>query len=103
MIRAPVPTTTGIPLSPYGGYNPGNPHERDLHGGHDVASLSSGRREGGPVGRRVCLDCDEVVEPLVLCGQPTKRGFPCRVPVRVDLGFERCWSHGEGRDSSARR
>lgn len=68
----------------------------DQHAGHDVASLTAARREGGPVGRRVCLTCDAVLGPLVLCGRPTKQSRPCRVPVRTDLGHDRCWSHGEG-------
>jgi hypothetical protein len=67
------------------------------HDGHDVANLTSGGHPGGPVGRRVCLTCDRVLAPLVLCGQQTKRGRPCRVPVRADLGHTTCWSHGEGR------
>ena len=68
----------------------------DSHDGHDVVNLTAHRREGGPVGRRVCLTCESLVGPLVLCGQPTRAGRPCRVPVRQDLGRHRCWSHGEG-------
>jgi hypothetical protein len=86
-------TNAGKPGFPSGEREPGRPYGADPHAGHDVASLTSARREGGPVGRRVCLDCDRILGPVVLCGQPTKRGYPCRVPVRTDLGFERCWSH----------
>lgn len=75
------------------------------HDGHDVANLSSRRGENEPVGRRVCLDCDVVLGPLVPCGQPTLKGRPCRVSVRTDLGHAACWSHGEGqgRTSTPRR
>lgn len=67
------------------------------HHGHDIANLSSRRGESEAVGRRVCLDCDVVLGPLVLCGQSTKKRRPCRVAVRIDLGHTACWSHGEGR------
>ena len=93
---------TGIPGSPYGGRKPGNPHECDPHACHDVAALTSERHRGGPVGRRVCLDCDIVVGVLTLCGRPTKRGRPCRVPVRPDLGHTSCRSHAEGREPTGR-
>lgn len=66
-------------------------HER-----HDVANLTTVRPDGG-VGRRVCLDCERVLGPLKLCESKTRRGKPCRVPVRTDLGHRVCWSHGEGR------
>lgn len=66
------------------------------HDDHDVAMLTA-VRESGAVGRAVCLTCDDVVGALVLCGQPTKGGKPCRVVVRTDLGHTSCWSHGEGR------
>jgi hypothetical protein len=88
----------GLPGLPFPVGETGVPGGNDPHAGHDVASLSSARREGGPVGRRVCLDCDQVIGPLALCGEPTKRGYPCRVPVRTDLGFGRCWSHGGDQD-----
>jgi hypothetical protein len=90
-------TMPGEPGFPYGERNAGHPHGAGPHAGHDVASLTSGRREGGPVGRRVCLDCDQVIGSLVLCGQPTKREYPCRIAVRTDLGHTTCWSHGAGR------
>jgi hypothetical protein len=67
------------------------------HQGHVVANLTSLSHTGGPVGRRVCLGCDVVLGALVLCNQPTKKGRPCRAPVRTDLGHTVCWSHGEGR------
>ena len=87
----------GYPGSPSGGRKPGQPHERDPHAGHDVANLTSERHTGGPAGRRICLTCDIVLEALVLCGQATKRGRPCRVPVRTDLGHTTCRAHAESR------
>jgi len=74
------------------------------HEGCDIANLIADRSVG-LVGRKVCLSCDVVLSPLVLCGQPTRAGHPCRVPVRADLGYARCWSHGEGagRTSTPRR
>jgi len=68
----------------------------DPHAGHELVNLTAHRQPGGAVGRRVCLDCDAVIGPLVLCGAPTRAGEPCRVTVRTDLGYTRCWSHGEG-------
>ena len=67
------------------------------HQGHDIANLTSLSHPGGAVGRRVCLDCEVILEPLVLCGQRTKAGNPRRVAVRTDLGHITCWSHGEGK------
>jgi hypothetical protein len=87
----------GNPGSPEGGTEAGKPHEGDPHAGHDIANLTSERHEGGPVGRRVCVDCDVVLEALALCGRATKRGRPCRVPVRTDLGHTSCRAHGDGR------
>ena len=67
------------------------------HAGHALAAMS-GRLLGGPlVGRLVCATCDVVVGPLVVCGARTKAGRPCRTPIRADLGYIECWSHGEGR------
>ena len=68
----------------------------DPHAGHRLANLTAHHRPGGAVGRRVCLDCDVVLGPLALCGELTRSGRPCRVPVRTDLGYTRCWSRGEG-------
>jgi hypothetical protein len=85
----------GHPGVPYGDRQPGEPHVPSGHEGHDLAHLTSRRGEMA-IGRVVCLDCETVVGPLVLCNEPTKGGRPCRVPVRVDLGFDRCWSHDEG-------
>jgi len=73
----------------------------DRHDGHDVANLTSRRADGAAIGRRVCLDCEAVIGPLVLCNRPTKKGRPCRVPVRTDLGHSVCWSHGEGRGQTS--
>ena len=95
----------GQPPFPYGETKAGNPYDGAPHVGHDVANLTA--RHGGKeaVGRRVCLDCDVILGPLVVCNRPTKNGRPCRVPVRTDLGHTTCWSHGEGagRTSTRRR
>jgi signal transduction protein with GAF and PtsI domain len=70
----------------------------DSHAGHQIAGLT-GRvhPERTMVGRLVCLDCEAIIRPLRLCGEMTKAGKPCHVPIREDLGYESCWSHGEGR------
>ncbi len=52
----------------------------DPHAGHELVNLTAHHRPGGAVGRRVCLDCDVVIGPLVLCGET----------------YTRSWSHGEG-------
>jgi hypothetical protein len=64
------------------------------HAGHLLANLVS-RRHG--VGYRFCLTCHALLDRLRLCGRPTKRGSPCAVAIREDLGYRTCWSHGEGR------
>ena len=70
----------------------------DPHTHHDLAALTGRRHpERTMVGRLVCLDCDVVFGPLRVCGQPTRAGRPCRTPIREDLGYAECWSHGEGR------
>jgi hypothetical protein len=71
--------------------------DHDEHSGHELVNLKARRRTGDVVDRRACLTCDVVLGPLVLCGQPTKLGRPCRVAVRTDLGHKRGRSHGEGR------
>jgi len=77
--------------------------DRDGHDGHDGHELvaMSGRRvslEGAPLtGYLVCIDCSAIVGPLPICGEPTLKGRPCRTPIRTDLGYSSCWSHGEGR------
>jgi hypothetical protein len=76
------------------------------HAGHQLAGLT-GRihPERTVVGRLVCLTCEAIIRPLRLCGEMTKAGKPCRVPIREDLGYESCWSHGQGagRTSTPRR
>ena len=49
------------------------------------------------VGYLACVTCEHLLRPLRVCGEPTKAGAPCRVPIREDLGYTSCWSHGEGR------
>ena len=68
------------------------------HEGHELAGMT-GRvhPERAMVGRLVCLTCEAILRPLRLCGEPTKAGRPCRVPIRDDLGYAECWSHGAGR------
>ena len=82
------------------------PREIAGHAGHALAAMS-GRvhPERALVGRLVCATCDVVVGRLVICGAHTKAGRPCRTPIRDDLGFTECWSHGEGkgRTSTPRR
>ncbi len=69
------------------------------HAGHELVKLSGRRESGEMLGLLVCLDCARTVRRLALCGAPTKRGTACRVFIRDDLGYTRCWSHGEGRPS----
>jgi hypothetical protein len=66
------------------------------HDGHEVVTVSGRRDSGEIIGLLLCMTCSRVVRRLALCGAPTKRGAPCRVYVRDDLGFRRCWSHGDG-------
>jgi hypothetical protein len=71
--------------------------DHDEHRGHDLVNLKARRRTGDVIGRRACLTCDLILGPLVLCGRPTKLGWPRQVTVRIDFGHTRCRSHGEGR------
>jgi hypothetical protein len=70
------------------------------HDGHEDVAMS-GRRvslDGAPlVGFLVCVACPAIVGPLPVCGDRTLKGRPCRTPIRTDLGYTSCWSHGEGR------
>ena len=70
----------------------------DAHASHELVALTGRRHPDRQViGFLACLDCASILRPLRVCGQPTKKGRPCRVSVREDLGYSRCWSHGEGR------
>jgi hypothetical protein len=70
----------------------------DHHDGHRLVALTGRLHpERSMVGALACLDCAVLVRPIRLCGRPTKRGTPCRTPIREDLGYSTCWSHGEGR------
>lgn len=91
-----TPAHSGSPLVPYGDIDDGKPSGREAHAGHDVANLTSRRDGAGAIGRRVCLTCEVILGPLTLCNQPTKKGRPCTVVVRTDLGHTTCWSQGEG-------
>jgi hypothetical protein len=70
------------------------------HDGHELVA-ASGRRTSLPgvplIGYLVCVTCPAIVGPLPVCGEPTLKGRPCRTPIRTDLGYTSCWSHGEGR------
>lgn len=67
------------------------------HDGHEIIAASGRRRNGEMVGWLTCADCQVILQPVPICGQPTLKGRPCRSPIRTDLGYDRCWSHGEGR------
>ena len=70
----------------------------DPHADHDLVALTGRRHpERTMVGYLTCLDCGVLVRPLRVCGQRTRAGMPRRVPIREDLGYRECWSHGEGR------
>jgi hypothetical protein len=66
------------------------------HDGHELVKVSGRRDNGEMVALLLCMSCSRTVRRLALCGARTKRGTPCKVYVRDDLGFTRCWSHGEG-------
>jgi hypothetical protein len=67
------------------------------HDGHELVAATGRGGSGQAVGWLVCGTCVAIVQPLPICGRPTKLGRPCRVPIRLDLGYRSCWSHGEGR------
>jgi hypothetical protein len=70
----------------------------DPHAGHRLVALTGRLHpERTMVGALACFDCAAILRPLRVCGLPTKKGTACRTPIREDLGFETCWSHGEGR------
>ena len=74
------------------------PAPSDPHAGHQLAALTGRRHPGRTmVSYLACVDCAVLVRPLRVCGQPTRAGRPCRTPIREDLGYAECWSHGEGR------
>ncbi len=67
------------------------------HDGHDLVALTGRVRVETIVGYLACAACSVILRPLRVCGAPTKAGTPCRVPIREDLGYTSCWSHGEGK------
>ena len=67
------------------------------HEGHETVALTGRRRSGRWIGFLFCVGCAEVVMALPICGASTLKSRPCRTPIRVDLGYTSCWSHGEGR------
>jgi hypothetical protein len=75
------------------------------HDGHESVAATGQGLTGQMYGFLVCNACTVVLRRLKLCLAPTKSGAPCRVTVRDDLGYERRWSHGEGkgRTSTPRR
>ena len=69
------------------------------HADHEIISVSGRRPKlaGVPFAAYLfCVDCTDVLRLLPVCGAPTLKGRPCRTPIRVDLGYQVCWSHGEG-------
>jgi hypothetical protein len=66
------------------------------HIGHEVVTVRGRRQTGAPIAFAVCVDCQAIDRLLALCGAPTRSGEPCRVVVRDDLGFSRCWNHRTG-------
>jgi len=66
------------------------------HKNHEIVAASGRRRSCELIGWLTCVDCQVIVQPVPICGHPTLKGRPCRTPIRTDLGFDRCWSHGEG-------
>ena len=67
------------------------------HDGHDLVALTGRVRLETIVGYLACATCSIILRPLRVCGARTKAGAPCRVPIREDLGYSSCWSHGEGK------
>ena len=67
------------------------------HAGHDLVALTGRVRLEAMVGYLACATCAVILRPLRVCGVPTKAGTPCRTPIREDLGYASCWSHGEGK------
>ena len=65
--------------------------------GHDLVALTGRVRLEMIVGYLACATCSVILRLLRVCGEPTKAGTPCRVPIREDLGYTSCWSHGEGK------
>lgn len=63
------------------------------HADHAVAVAHGKASSGLPAGVAVCLDCQEILARLPLCGVVTTKRWPCQHLVRVDLGHRRCWQH----------
>jgi hypothetical protein len=72
------------------------------HEGHEMVALTGHRPSGSMVGYLFCTECSLLVMPIPVCGAPTLKGRPCRTPIRVDLGYRSCWSHGEGAGRTSR-
>ena len=41
----------------------------------------------------ICTDCEIVVDRMVLCSKPTKRGTACRIALPAANGEKHCWQH----------
>jgi hypothetical protein len=75
----------------------------DPHTDHELIAATGRRQSGSVVGWLICVECAMIVQPLPICGAPTRKGRPCRVPIRMDLGYTACWSHGEGAGRTSTR
>jgi hypothetical protein len=77
--------------------NPQNPTiQPPDHDGHEIVHATGQGLTGQMLGFLVCNTCTVLVDRLTLCLTPAKRGAPSQVTVRTDLGYSKCWSHGEG-------
>ncbi len=72
------------------------------HEGHALLAVTGVVDAATRLGFLACLTCSELVRPLRRCGARTRDGGLCRVFLREDLGYERCWSHGEGAGATNR-
>ena len=69
------------------------PKMEQEHADHDTLAMVGWSTIGGDRAELVCLTCRVLLEPLPLCGQPTKRYRPCRKPIRTYLGETMCRTH----------
>lgn len=69
--------------------------ETRSHTGHVVIVASGKVPAGERAAWRICVDCSEIVTPVVFCLAPTKQGSPCQITIRPDLGYTHCPAHRE--------